>query len=107
MVPVSAALVLILVSVISTAIWLARNQIRVRTTTRAVRDAARRWLDVHLDGARERGICSAARLSGGTAAVALAVGVTDLCGLPRGPRVHAVPPSDWDSTACQRFGIMP
>ena len=79
--PISAVLTGILVAVIVTAVWLARNQHRLQTATARMRDAVQRLLTRHLGDRRQRGIRWATTLFGGTALAVLTIGLITLCGL--------------------------
>ena len=68
--PISAVLAGILVAVIVTAVWLARNQHRLQTAIARMFDAVQRLLTRHLGDLGQRGICWATRLFGGTALAA-------------------------------------
>lgn len=79
--PISAVLAAILVGVIVTALWLARNQHRLQTVVARLRHAIRRSVTRHLGGLGERGMRWAAGLFGGSALAVLTVGLITLCGL--------------------------
>ncbi len=81
--PTSAALTGILVAVIVTAVWLARNQPRLQTAAARTRDAVQRLLTRHLGDCGQRGIRWATRLFGGPALAVLTIGLITLCGYPR------------------------
>lgn len=79
--PISAVLTGILVAVIVTAVWFARNQHRLQTAAARMRDAAQRLLTRHLGDRRQRGIRWATKLFGGAALAVLTIGLITLCGL--------------------------
>ena len=79
--PISAVLTGILVAVIVTAVWFARNQHRLQTAAARMRDAAQRLLTRHLGNRRQRGIRWATKLFGGAALAVLTIGLITLCGL--------------------------
>jgi membrane-associated phospholipid phosphatase len=78
---VSTALTLILALVIGAAIWLARNEHRLRATTHRMSESARRQLARLLTGRWNGGRELPARFFDHAALSALAVGVAALCGL--------------------------
>jgi len=79
--PISAVLTGILVAVIVTAVWFARNQHRLQTAAARMRDAVQRLLTRHLGDRRQRGIRWATRLFGGTALTVLTIGLITLAGI--------------------------
>ncbi len=79
--PISAVLIGILVAVIVTAVWLARNRYRLQTAAARMRDAVQRLLTRHLGDGGRRGIRWATRLFGGAALGVLTIGLITLCGL--------------------------
>ena len=79
--PISAVLTGILVAVIVTAVWLARNQYRLHTAVARSRHAVQRLVTRHLGDLGQRGIRWATRLFGGSALAVLTVGLITLCGL--------------------------
>jgi membrane-associated phospholipid phosphatase len=79
--PISAVLTGILVAVIVTAVWLARNQHRLQTTVARSRHAVQQLVTRHLGGLEHHEMRWAARLLGGSALAVLTVGLITLCGL--------------------------
>ena len=79
--PISAVLTGILVAVIITAVWLARNQHRLQTAVARSRHAVQRLVTRHLGDLGQRGIRWATGLFGGSALAVLTVGLITLCGL--------------------------
>jgi membrane-associated phospholipid phosphatase len=79
--PISTVLTGILVAVIVTAVWLARNQHRLQTAFVRSRHAVQRLATRHLGDLGHREIRWATRLIGGTALAVLTIGLITLCGL--------------------------
>ena len=79
--PISAVLTGILVAVIVTAVWLARNQYRLHTAVARSRHAVQRLVTRHLADLGQHKIRWATRLLGGSALAVLTVGLITLCGL--------------------------
>lgn len=79
--PVSAGLTLILAVVIGAAVWLARNEHRLRAAIHRISEAARRWQPTPLTGQGKSGSTLPARFFGNAALITLAVGAAALYGL--------------------------
>jgi phenylacetate-CoA ligase len=78
--PVSAVLALVLASVIGTAMWLARNELRIQTMSLRLRVATRRWLVERLTSPWARELATMATGLRGTAIVTLGGGAAVVCG---------------------------
>ena len=81
--PISAVLAGILVAVIVTAVWLARNQRRLHTAVARSRHAVQRLVTRHLGGLGQHKMRWAARLLGGSALAVLTVGLITCVVCPR------------------------
>ena len=79
--PISAVLTGILVAVIITAVWLARNQHRLQSAVARSRHAVQRLVTRHLGDLGQPGIRWATGLFGGSALAVLTVGLITVCGL--------------------------
>jgi undecaprenyl-diphosphatase len=79
--PLSAVVAGILVAVIVTAVWLARNQYRLQTAVARSRRAIQRLVTRHVGDLARYEIRWAARLLGGSALAVLTAGLITLCGL--------------------------